>query len=138
MTGTALRVRLAGAAAIAAFLGVAFAIRLLVTGGGVLNSAPALAQYSGTALYAAAVYAGVFVLAPRSRAWPAAAVALAFCWLVEFFQLTGIPATLSDHSVLARLALGRTFDPGDLLWYAVGVVPPALACWALTRRRTAG
>jgi hypothetical protein len=123
-------------AAIAAFLALALGIRLAVTGGGILNSSPALAQYSGTALYAAMTYAAVFALVPRTRPWPAAAIALAFCWLIEFFQLTGIPAHLSDHSLLARLALGRTFDPTDLLWYAVGILPPATAHWSLTRHPT--
>jgi hypothetical protein len=125
VTGPLLRVRLIAVAAIAVFLAVALGIRLAFTGGGILNSTPSGAQYSGTALYAAMVYAAVFALFPRTRPWPAAAVAVVFCWLVEFFQLTGIPAHLSDESVLARLALGRTFDPTDLLWYVVGIVPLA-------------
>jgi uncharacterized protein DUF2809 len=138
VTGTLLRVRLIAVAAIAAFLALALGIRLAVTGGGILNSSPALAQYSGTALYAATVYAAVFALVPRARPWPAAAAALMFCWLVEFFQITGIPARLSDDSVLARLALGRTFDPADLLWYAVGILPVVLLHRLLTRHRSAG
>jgi hypothetical protein len=121
-------------AAIAAALALALGIRVLVTGGGIANSSPALAQYSGTALYAVMTYAAVFVFAPRARPWAAAAVSLAFCWLVEFFQMTGIPARLSDHSLLARLALGRAFDPADLAWYAIGIVPIALCHWALTKR----
>jgi hypothetical protein len=135
VTGPLLRVRLLAAAAIAVFLGAAFAIRLAVTGGGVLNSAPPLAQYSGTALYAAMVDAAVVMFLPRIGAWAAAAWAAGFCWLVEFFQLTGIPAHLADHSVLARLALGRAFDPADLLWYLIGILPVALAHRALTGGR---
>ncbi|HEY0531210.1 MAG TPA: hypothetical protein VGD29_06390 [Actinoplanes sp.] len=27
--------------------------------------------------------------------------------------------------LLARLALGRAFDPADLLWYVIGIVPLA-------------
>jgi len=126
VTGIRLRVRLLAVAAIAAFLALALGIRLVLTGGDVLNSAPALAQFSGTALYAAMVYAAVIALFPTIRPWAAAVAAIVFCWLIEFFQLTGVPARLSDESVLARLALGRAFDPADLLWYAVGVLPVAL------------
>jgi hypothetical protein len=113
-------------AAIAAFLALALGIRLAFTGGNILNSSPSLAQYSGTALYAATVYAAVFALFPRTRPWPAATAAVIFCWLIEFFQMTGVPAHLSDESVLARLALGRAFDPTDLLWYVLGILPLAL------------
>jgi hypothetical protein len=134
VTGHLLRVRLIAVAAIAAFLALALGIRVVFTGGNVLDSSPSLAQYSGTALYAATVYAAVFALFPRSRPGPAAAVAVVFCWLIEFFQMTGIPARLSDESVLARLALGRAFDPTDLLWYVLGVLPPAAVHWFLTRR----
>jgi uncharacterized protein DUF2809 len=137
VTGTLLRVRLLAVAAIAAFLALALGIRLAFTGGDVLDSSPALAQYSGTTLYAAVVYAAVFPLFPRTRPGPAALAALLFCWLVEFFQMTGIPAHLSDHSALARLALGRSFDPADLLWYAVGILP-LTALHSLVTRRSRG
>jgi hypothetical protein len=118
-----LRIRLIAVAGVAVLLAVALGIRLVVSRGGILDGSGALAQYSGTALYAATVYAGVFILAPRARPWVAGAVAIAFCWAVEFFQLTGVPATLSARSVLARLALGEKFDPTDLAWYVIGVVP---------------
>ncbi|MFG1608515.1 DUF2809 domain-containing protein [Actinoplanes sp. NPDC049265] len=117
-----LRRRLTALAAVAACLAAALGIRLLA-GTSVLDSAGTLAQYSGTALYASMIYAGLFVLAPALRPAMAAAVAIAFCWAVELFQLTGVPAGLSAHSVLARLALGVAFDPADLLWYPVGVLP---------------
>jgi hypothetical protein len=80
-------------------------------------------QCAGTALYASMIYAWVFVLRPRTTPFVAGAAAVGFCWLVEFSQLTGIPAALSAHSTLARLALGVAFDPMDLLWYPVGVLP---------------
>ena len=96
-------------------LAVAFGIRALT------GADSALSQFSGTALYAAMIYADVHVLAPATRPVVAAAVALAFCWVVEVSQLTGVPAALSERSLLARLALGVAFDPIDLPWYAVGV-----------------
>lgn len=94
----------------------------------------AFAQHSGTALYASMIYAGVFLLAPRATPWTAAAAALAFCWLVESLQLTGLPAELSERSVAARLVLGVQFDPLDLAWYAAGVLPLAALHAALAGR----
>lgn len=59
VTSTAWRVRLTALAAAGGFLVVALGIRVLAGRGGVLDSAGALPQYSGTALYAAMVYAGL-------------------------------------------------------------------------------
>jgi hypothetical protein len=114
--------RLIAFGAVVGFLAVAFAIRHLA-GASVLDSSGALAQYSGTALYAAMIYAGLYVLVPTLRPPVAGVLAVGFCWLVELFQLTGVPAALSERSLLARLALGVAFDPVDLLWYALGVLP---------------
>jgi hypothetical protein len=50
---------------------------------------------------------------------------VAFCWLVEFAQLSPYPAELSDRSTLARLVLGSTFNPPDLFWYVAGVAVAA-------------
>lgn len=97
------------------FLGVALALRSQ-TGGVVQNA-------SGTVLYASMVYAAIVFLVPRVAPWLAGVIAVGFCWIVEISQLTGVPAYLSERSVLARLALGVAFDPQDLLWYPAGVVP---------------
>ncbi|MFC7535496.1 DUF2809 domain-containing protein [Actinoplanes sp. GCM10030250] len=116
---------------------MALGIRLLVSDGGILDGRSALTQHSGTALYASMIYAGVFVLVPAARPIPAGAAAITFCWAVEFLQLTGIPAALSERSLLARLALGVTFDAKDLFWYGVGVLPlVALHLW-VTRKSVA-
>ncbi|WP_347585829.1 DUF2809 domain-containing protein [Acrocarpospora sp. B8E8] len=75
------------------------------------------AKYAGIALYTTLIYALVaFWLRPLYAALTATGIS----WAVEFFQLTGIPADLSAHSVLARLVLGSTFNAPDLFWYAVG------------------
>jgi hypothetical protein len=95
-------------------LGAGLGVRA-VTGG-------VFAKYAGIALYAAFLYTLVVALAPRLTPVRAAAITTAVCWAVELFQLTPVPATLSAHSVLARLALGTTFNWPDLLWYAVGAV----------------
>lgn len=127
-----IRTRLTALTCVLLVLATALAIRHL-NGQRVLDSSGALSQYSGTALYASMMYAGVFVLRPRTTPLTAAAAALLFCWVVECFQLTGIPATLSARSTLARLALGVSFDPKDLLWYALGIAPPFAAHAWLTR-----
>ncbi|MFE2378439.1 DUF2809 domain-containing protein [Streptomyces sp. NPDC059398] len=82
------------------------------------------AKYAGDALYTVLVFLVVLIIAPRLRAAPAAAIALAFSWAVEFLQIAGVPAVL-------RPVLGATFNAPDLFWYAVG----AALCWAATTRR---
>ncbi|MFI6760894.1 DUF2809 domain-containing protein [Micromonospora sp. NPDC050417] len=118
--------RLLALASAAVFLAVALAIRAVDDG--------ALEQHSGTALYASMVYAGVLVLWPRLTPVAVGAVAVGFCWLVECAQLTGVPAELSSRSLLARLVLGVQFDPTDLAWYPVGVVPLVALHWSLRAR----
>ncbi|WFE25413.1 DUF2809 domain-containing protein [Solwaraspora sp. WMMD791] len=135
MTDHRWRVRLAGLAAAGGFLAIALGIRVLASGDGVLDSSGTLQQHSGTALYASMVYAGVFVLVPRVAPVVAGAVAVAFCWLVELFQLTGIPAELSARSVIARLVLGVQFDATDLAWYVIGVLPLVVSHLAIDRWR---
>ncbi|MCT9932179.1 DUF2809 domain-containing protein [Planotetraspora sp. A-T 1434] len=88
-----------------------------------------VAKYAGDLLYTVLVYALIIVVAPRTRPVTAAAVALGLSWLVEFAQLTPIPAELSARSTVARLVLGSTFNAPDLLWYAVG----ACVGWAVHR-----
>ena len=110
-------------------LAVAFAIRAVDDG--------ALRQYSGTALYASMIYAGVYVIRPRTTPIVAGAAATAWCWAMELAQLTGVPAELSSRSLLARYVFGVTFDPVDLAWYPVGVVPLVLL-HLLARRKFHG
>jgi hypothetical protein len=121
--------RLIAACAVGAALALALGIRA-TTGG-------AVEQHSGTALYASMIYAGAFVIRPAARPGAAGAAAIAFCWLVEFLQLTGVPAYLSERSLLARLALGVQFDPVDLAWYVAGVLPLAVLHQVVTRRNAA-
>jgi hypothetical protein len=121
-----MRARLAAVAAVALVLGLAFGIRAVSDGW--------LEQHSGTALYASMIYAGVFVLWPSMPPVRAGLVAVGFCWAMEFFQLTGIPAALSARSLLARLALGVQFDAVDVAWYPVGVVPLVVLHLLVTRR----
>ncbi|WP_248966134.1 ribosomal maturation YjgA family protein [Sphaerisporangium perillae] len=78
------------------------------------------------------MYTLVLLVAPRTRPVMAAAIALGVSWMIEFAQLTGIPAELAARSLPARLVLGSTFNPPDLLWYGVG----ALLGWIVHARVT--
>ncbi len=106
------RVRLAAAGA--AVLTVAAALGLRAV------SAGSVGKYGGDALYTVLLLTLVVLAAPRVRPLTAAATALAVSWGIEFSQLSDVPAELSRHSAVARLVLGSTFNPPDLLWYAVG------------------
>lgn len=120
--------RLLALAAATAVPAIALLIRALADG--------PLEQHSGTALYASMIYAGVFFVRPRTTPLVAGAAAIAFCWLVELSQLTGVPAYLSERSLPARLALGVAYDPLDMLWYPAGVLP-LVAVHLLLRARPA-
>lgn len=115
----ALRRRTAPAVAAALTVAAGLSVRSVLDGD--------VAKYAGDALYALLIFWLVLVVAPRTRGWVAAAVACAVSVGVELFQLTGIPAELGAHSVLARLVLGTTFNAPDLPFYAVG----ALLGWGL-------
>jgi hypothetical protein len=99
--------------------GLILAIALLIRA----TSDGAFEQYSGTALYASIVYVTVIFVRPPIAPIPTGGIAVVFCWLVEVAQLTPVPAALSARSLLARFVLGVQFDPTDLLWYPVGVLP---------------
>ncbi|MFI6864002.1 DUF2809 domain-containing protein [Streptomyces sp. NPDC050421] len=113
-----LRVR--GVAAGAAVLTVAAGLGVRTVADG------AVAKYAGDALYTVLVCALVALCAPRARPLVVAGAGLGISWAVEFLQLTGVPAELSERSAVARLVLGSTFNAPDLFWYAVG----AAAAWA--------
>jgi len=80
---------------------------------------------AGDALYAAAVYATVVLIAPRLRPVAVAAIAAGWCIAVELFQLTGIPLAAGAAFAPAMLVLGTVFDPRDLAIYSLTV---AVAC----------
>lgn len=103
------------------FVAVAFSIRLVRDRN--LQSTGPLEQDSGTALYAAVVYVAVLFVRPRMQPLRAGGIALAVCWLVEFFQLTPVPGALSAQSAVVRLIVGAHFDWRDVAWYPVGIVP---------------
>ncbi|MFC9970824.1 DUF2809 domain-containing protein [Spirillospora sp. NPDC127200] len=123
--------RLLMAVSAAGFAGAAYAIRAAMDG--------PIEQYSGAALSAAIVYTLLVFIWPRISPSPAGGAAIAYCWFIEFAQLTPVPEALSQRSWLARQLLGAQFDSIDVAWYPVGVIPLVAAHWFLrarTRSRT--
>ena len=104
--------------------------------------APVLAEgvgaHVGDALWAVMAYVAWTTLLPGRRPVAIAALALATAWAVETSQLLSI-SWLDDLRAtrLGALALGRGFDPVDLLAYAVGVGTACAIDVALGRRAAA-
>jgi hypothetical protein len=113
---------------------VAVAAAILVAGLAVrAETGGAFAKYAGVALYATFGYALVVCVVPRVSPLVAGAVALAWCWGIEFAQLTPVPAALSAHGRLARLVFGTTFNAPDLAWYVVGIAAILGPHWTVSR-----
>jgi hypothetical protein len=81
----------------------------------------AATDIAGDALYAAAVYAAVVLVAPRLPVMAAGAIAATWCVGVELFQLTGLPLTWAAAFPPAVLVFGTVFDTRDLVIYVVTV-----------------
>lgn len=108
------------------FAGAAYAIRAVMDG--------PIEQYSGAALSGAIVYTIVIFIWPPVSPLIAGSSAIAYCWFIEFSQLTPVPAALSQRSWLARQLLGAQFDPVDVVWYPIGVISLVAAHWVLRAR----
>ncbi|QNE34613.1 ribosomal maturation YjgA family protein [Leifsonia shinshuensis] len=93
--------------------------------------------FAGDALYAVLLFVLVAVAAPRAPSAVVGGVAFALSAVVEFTQLTGVPAHLSATVPGVELVLGSTFQRSDLLAYAIGAALAA-AVDAAVRRRAAG
>ena len=101
---------------------------------GLLCRSPALglpwpaAKYSGSALWAAMIYASLRAINPRATIVGTleAAIAIAIC--VEFFRLYHQPGLDSFRTTLAgQLLLGRIFSLWNVVAYAFGIACIALA-----------
>jgi hypothetical protein len=110
------------------FAAAAYGIRAVLDG--------PIEQYSGAALSGAIVYAIVLFIRPSITPWIAGVIAVAYCWLIEFSQLTAIPATISAHSWFAGQLVGARFDLVDVTWYPVGIIPFVAVHWYLRTRST--
>ncbi|WUD72215.1 DUF2809 domain-containing protein [Streptomyces sp. NBC_00510] len=126
------RTRLTAAAAAVITVAAGLGLRAVAEG--------SVAKYGGDALYTVLLVTLVVLVVPRVTPLMAAGSALAASWVIEFLQLSDVPAELAQRSVVARLVLGSTFNPPDLLWYAFGAAAGWLVhtavCSFLARRRT--
>jgi hypothetical protein len=100
--------------------------------GGFLS--PDLRDILGDALWAAMVVWWISAAAPALRLPRRAAVALAFCFVVEFSQLVHVPwLDALRRTIAGHLALGSGFDPRDLAAYAAGVLAAVFLERAIAR-----
>ena len=74
--------------------------------------------YLGDVLAVITVYCGARIVFPQRFRWLSTAV-MALALGVELLQLTDLSSVFGEGSFMAIL-LGSTFDPHDLLCYAVG------------------
>ena len=81
-----------------------------------------LTKYGGDALWAWMVFLALTVALPRHGSVSIALSALGIALAVEFLQLhRGAWIESVRSTQLGRLALGTTFNPPDLIAYAVGI-----------------
>ncbi|MEK7390985.1 MAG: DUF2809 domain-containing protein [Fibrobacterota bacterium] len=79
-------------------------------------------KYPGDALWALMVYLLIGMVRRKMSSSMVAALALATCFAVEFAQLYHAPWIESVRATrMGYLALGTTFNPMDLVAYAMGV-----------------
>jgi ketosteroid isomerase-like protein len=108
-----------------------------------LTPESAAGDIAGDALYAAAAYAGLVLLLPRSRPAAVAIAAAGWCVAVELLQLTGLPRIWGEVFPPAALLLGSGFDARDLVVYVLAAVAAAAidaraAAWRLPRQHESG
>jgi hypothetical protein len=97
---------------------------------------PAARDAAGGALWALLVFVGLGLLLPRARTAAVAGLAAGVAAAVECSQLYRAPwADALRGTALGRLALGDTFDWGDLPAYLLGIAVGAAAEWGAGRWR---
>jgi hypothetical protein len=84
-------------------------------------------KYGGVAMWSAALYMTVLIVAPRLNWRRALGLTIAIGWGVEFLQMTPLPGYLSSKHILLRLLVGEQFNPPDLAALVVGAVLSAAA-----------
>ncbi len=103
--------------------------------GGALS--PVVRDVLGDAFWAAMAAWLIAAVAPAVPLASRAAVALAFCFAVEFSQLIHLPALDALRRTTAgHLVLGSGFDRRDFAAYAAGVLAAVLLEWATGQRRS--
>ncbi|ANJ25771.1 DUF2809 domain-containing protein [Agromyces aureus] len=77
---------------------------------------------AGSALYACLVGLVIAIAWPRLPSWAIALAGFGVSAAVELLQLSGIPSRLVEALPPLRLVFGSSFDPLDLVGYAIGAV----------------
>ena len=117
---------------------VFLAVFLLIVGAeiviGVFVHDKFVRPYLGDVIVVAALCALVRVFVPDRAPWIPAAV-FVFALAVELLQLARIPDLLGIENRVVRAILGSTFDPADVVCYAVGCAMAALVEFAIRRKR---
>jgi len=107
----------------------------LLTRSSVVGLPRTFAKYSGDAVWALLVFFLLGILFTRKPSWRIALYAASFATAIEFLQLYHAPWIDHLRSLwIGRMVLGSTFNPPDLLAYAVGIVIGVMLDRALTFR----
>lgn len=118
-----------GVAALAVIV-LGIASRVFVTGNILFD------KYLGDALYAILLYLILRLWNPKKSVGFHAIVAMVWVFVIECFQLTGIPASMRQRDSLPlrmlSIALGTQFSWYDVLAYAFGI----LAAYGFEVRRS--
>jgi hypothetical protein len=88
----------------------------------------------GDALYSLMIYWLLALLLPRLRPVQLALSTTAFCFAIEAFKLSGLPASWS-HSLVSRLVFGTTPSLHNLICYLAGAAAAGVVD-SLLRRQT--
>lgn len=93
-----------------------------------------IAKYGGSLLWGAMVFCCVVVLCPRMASRGVATLAFAIAALVEASQLLSWgPLDAFRATKVGALLIGRTFDPFDIVAYAIGILAAAICASFLAR-----
>jgi Protein of unknown function (DUF2809) len=93
-----------------------------------------LAKYPGDALYGLMAFCALGVMLPNKSTIHNAALALGFCFSVEFSQIYHAPWIDSIRATtLGHLVLGSYFGWWDLVAYTVGVAVGVVGEWLFSR-----
>lgn len=85
-------------------------------------------KYGGDALWALLVFYAFGFLLRQSTTLQLSFISITFAWAIEFSQLYHAPWIDSIRAMrIGHLVLGSTFNPPDLMAYAVGIAIGAVA-----------
>ena len=96
--------------------------------GMIVRGIPVAGDALGGTAYTVLIALLIVTLRPATTPVVAGLGAFLVSCAIELLQLTSLPRTVVEQIPPARWVLGSTFNPVDLLWYAVGGLVAVLAC----------